>query len=77
MVITLIAHRAQFIRVDGVDIAFASLWKTLALIVTLVASRTEFVRIDGVDITFTAGIETSEQRDRVNVEPSQYLLLIV
>ena len=64
LVITLIAHRAQFIRVDGVDIAFTSKWETLALVVTLEASRTEFVRIGGVDITFTARIETSEHKQR-------------
>ena len=67
LVITLIAHWAQFIRVDGVDIAFTSKWETLALVVTLEASRTEFVRIGGVDITFTARIETSEHKQRVNV----------
>ena len=61
MFITLIAHWTEFIRVDGVDIAFAAQWKTLALVITLVASRTEFIRIGSVDITFTARIETSKQ----------------
>ena len=60
MFITLIANWTEFIRIDRIDIAFTSKWKTLALIVTLVASRTEFIRIGGVDITFAPRIETSE-----------------
>ena len=63
LVITLIAHWAEFIRIDRVDVAFTSKGKTLALIVTLIASRTEFIRIGGVDITFTARIETSEHEE--------------
>ena len=63
LVIALISRRAEFIRVDGVDITFTAKWKTLALIVTLVPRGTQFIGISGVDITFTARIETSEQRE--------------
>ena len=56
LVIALIAHWAEFIRVDGVDIAFTPKWKTLALIITFVPRGTQLIGIGGVDITFTARI---------------------
>ena len=62
MFITLIANWTEFIRIDGIDIAFTSKWKTLALIVTLVPGRTELIRVGGVEITLTARIETSEHK---------------